>query len=270
MENIRQQLVAVFDRLVESIIAATPMVILAIVLIIAALLVAKLTERILRSVLTRLRFDSLLGKVGIDQALGQIGVRQEMSRFLPRVVYWLLLFLFAKTAADSLGLTAISSAIGAFMAYLPNVVAALLIILVGTALAQFAGRAVAEAAENSGIDFASSLGGLVSGLLLLVVGIMAISQLRIDTDIVRLVIAALLAGFALAFGLSIGLGSRDVTRNILAGFYARKTFQIGEELEIAGERGTLTSITPTQTILEQDGRTVAVANSVFLEQVAKQ
>jgi len=270
MENIGQQLVAVFDGLVESIIAATPYVILAVVLLIAALLVAKLTERILRAVLVRLRFDTLLGKVGVDQALGQIGIRQEMSRFLPRVVYWLLLFLFARTAADALGLEAISSAIGTFMAYLPNVVAALLILLVGTALAQFAGRAATEAAENSGIDFASSLGGLVSGLLLLVVGIMAISQLKIDTDIVRLVIAALLAGFALAFGLSIGLGSREITRNILAGFYARKTFQIGEELEIAGERGTLTSITPTQTILDQDGRIIAVANSAFLEQVAKQ
>ena len=270
MDKIREQLVAVFDGLVESIIAATPHVILAIVLLIAALLVAKITERTLRAFLVRLKFDTLLGKVGVDEGLGRIGVRQEMSRFLPRVVYWLLLFLFAKTAADALGLEAISSAIGTFMAYLPNVVAAVLILLVGTALSQFAGRAVSEAAENSGIDYASSLGGLVSGLLLLVVGIMAISQLRIDTDIVRLVIAALLAGFALAFGLSIGLGSRDITRNILAGFYARKTFDVGSELEVAGERGTLTSITPTQTILEQDGRTVAVANSVFLEQVAKQ
>lgn len=129
---------------------------------------------------------------------------------------------------------------------------------------------MAEAAERSGIEFASSLGGMVSGLLLLVLGIMAVSQLQIDTEIIRVVTASILAGMALAFGLTFGLGSRDVTRNILAGFYARKTFTIGEDLEVKGERGELKGITPTQTLLQQGDRIVAVANSVFLEEVVKQ
>ena len=77
MDNIGQQLVAVFDGLVESIIAATPYVILAIVLFIAALAVAKITERILRAVLVRLKFDTLLGKVGIDRAIHVVGSRRR-------------------------------------------------------------------------------------------------------------------------------------------------------------------------------------------------
>ena len=159
---------------------------------------------------------------------------------------------------------------GPSWAICPNIVAALLILVLGSAAAQFAGRAVAEAATNSGIEFGSSLGGLVSGLILFVLGIMAIGQLRIDTEIIRVVTAAVLAGLALAFGLTFGLGSRDVTRNILAGFYARKTFVIGREMEVRGERGELKSITPTQTLLQQGDRVVAVANSVFLEEVVKQ
>jgi hypothetical protein len=99
---------------------------------------------------------------------------------------------------------------------------------------------------------------------------MAISQLQIDTEIIRVVTTAVLAGMALAFGLTFGLGSRDMTRNILAGFYARKTFHIGKEIEIRGERGELKSITPTQTLLQQGDQVVAVANSVFLEEVVKQ
>ncbi len=199
-----------------------------------------------------------------------MGIRQELNRFLPRLLYWLLLILFAKTAADALGLAAISDAIGAFARYLPNIVAALLILILGSAAAQFAGQAVSEAAENSGIEFASTLGSLVAAVLLFVLGIMALSQLKIDTDMVRLVAMGLLGALALAFGLSFGLGSRDITRNIIAGFYARKTFDIGEQIEISGEKGTLIGITPTQTLLEQEGRRVAVANSVFLEEVVKQ
>ncbi|MFH1764206.1 MAG: hypothetical protein ABIF09_08450 [Gemmatimonadota bacterium] len=269
-EQIRDQLLLTYQCVVESIIAWTPTVILALVLFFTALIVAKLVERILRTVMVRLRFDSLIEKVGIDQAIQRLGMRESLNVVIPRLVYYLLLFLFARTAADSMGLTAISNAIGSFMAYLPNIIAALLILILGSAAAQFAGRAVAEAAGNSGIEFASSLGGVVSGLLLFVLGIMAVSQLQIDTEIIRVVTTAILAGLALAFGLTFGLGSREVTRNILAGFYARKTFQLCNEMEVRGERGELRSITPTQTLLQQGDRVVAVANSVFLEEVVKQ
>jgi len=268
--QVRDQLLATYQGVVDSLIAWTPRVLLAIVLLVAALVVAKVVERVIRSIMTRLRFDSLVERVGIDQALSRVGVRESLNQVVPRIIYYLLLILFAKTAADAMGLAAISDAIGAFMAYLPNIVAALLILVLGSTAAQFAGRAVTEAATNSGIEFAGSLGSLVSGTLMFVLGIMAISQLQIDTEIIRVVTAAVLAGMALAFGLAFGLGSRDVTRNILAGFYARKTFEIGKELEVLGEAGELMTITPTQTLLQQGDRVVAVSNSVFLDEVVKQ
>lgn len=268
--NLREQLIQTFQDMLQSIVALTPRVVVGVVLFLLALIVAKAVERLLRGVLTRLRFDSLMAKVGIDQALQRVGVRQSINHFVPRLVYFLLLVLFARTAADALGLTPISSAIASFMAYLPNIVAALLILVLGSAASQFAGRAVTEAAANSGIDFAPALGRFVSAVLLFVLGIMAVSQLRIDTEIVRLFAAAVLAAGALAFGVSFGLGSRDITRNILAGFYARKSLRIGEPLEVGGVDGTLLGITPTQVLLEKDGRTIAVANSVFLDEVVKQ
>ena len=61
-----------------------------------------------------------------------------------------------------------------------------------------------------------------------------------------------------------------MTRNILAGFYARKTFEMGRDLEVLGEIGKLVAITPTQTLLQQGERVVAVSNAVFLDEVVKQ
>lgn len=270
LTQIGDQLLATYQGMIESIIAGAPRVILVVILVVVALVVAKLVERILRAVMTRMKFDSLVEKVGIDQAFQRMGLRESLNQVVPRIVYYLLLVLFAKTAADSMGLAAISDAIGAFMAYLPNIVAALLILILGSTAAQFAGRAVTEAGTNAGIDFAGSLGSLVSGVLMFVLGIMAITQLKIDTEIVRVVTSAILAAMALAFGLAFGLGSRDLTRNILAGFYARKTFEIGREMEVLGEVGALKSITPTQTLLQQGDRVVAVSNAVFLDSVVKQ
>lgn len=266
----KEKLLAAFANLGNSILAALPKVAVGILLIIVGLLVAKLIEVVLRALLTRLRFDNLMEKVGIDKALQRIGLRQRLNLFLPKLAYFLVLSLLAKTASDALGLVAISSAIGAFFAYLPNIIAALLLLILGTTLGQFAGQMVTQAAESSGIDSASTLGRLVSALIVFIVAMMAIGQLKIDTEMVRIVTSFFLGAGALAFGLAFGLGTRDIVRNIVTGFYARKVLVVGKDLEVAGESGVLTAITATHAVLKSDGRDIIVANSNFLEQPCKQ
>ena len=91
--------------------------------------------------------------------------KKQLNHFLPRLVYFLLLLLFAKTGADALGLVAISNALGSLFAYLPNLIAALLLVVIGTTAGQFAGRTVTQAARESGIEFAAMLGRVVSALI---------------------------------------------------------------------------------------------------------
>lgn len=266
----KEKLFAAFANLGNSIFAELPKVAVGILLIILGFLVAKLIEVVLRAMLTRLRFDNLMEKVGIDKALQRIGLRQRLNLFLPKLAYFLVLSLLAKTASDALGLVAISSAIGAFFAYLPNIIAALLLLILGTTLGQFAGQMVTQAAESAGVDSASTLGRLVSALIVFIVAMMAIGQLKIDTEMVRIVTSFFLGAGALAFGLAFGLGTRDIVRNIVTGFYARKVLVVGKDLEVAGESGVLTAITATHAVLSSDGRNIIVANSNFLEQPCKQ
>jgi small-conductance mechanosensitive channel len=266
----KEKLTSAFMNLLDSVIAAAPKVLVGIVLIVAGLVIAKVLETVLRFILTRLRFDTLMERTGIDKTLQRIGLRQQLNLVIPRLVYFLTLIVLARTASDALGLTAISVAIGAFFAYLPNIIAALLLLVVGTSIAQFAANTVEEAARNSGIDFAPALGKLVSGLIMFVVAMMAVGQLQIDTNMVRIVTSFILGGGALAFGLAFGLGTRDVVRNISAGFYLRKHLVIGKTLEIAGQKGVLKGITATHAILEADATEISVANSTFLDQAAKQ
>jgi len=266
----QQQLLDSFRDLQATVVTAVPRILVGVVLLVILVLVAKLVERVLRAVLVRLRFDSLLEQAGVDTVMHRLGVRHSLNLVLPRLAYFLLLFLFARTAADALGLTAVSEAIASLFAYLPNVVAAVLLLVVGTSVSQFAGRTVTQAAEESGIEFARQLGGLVSGLILFIVGVMAIGQLRFDTEMVRIVTVCTLSGIALAFGVSVGLGTRDITRNVLAGFYARKIFRPGDPIEVRGQRGLLRAITATQTLIDNETGLVSVANSVFLDETVRQ
>jgi small-conductance mechanosensitive channel len=266
----KDKLIQAFSNLMDSIIAAVPKLIMGLLLIAAALLVAKIIEKVLRYALTKIRFDALVGKAGIDRALQRIGIRQELTIQLPRLVYFLVLLLFAKTAVDALGLEAISGAIGAFFGYLPNIIAALVLLILGSTVGQFAGQTVAQSAASSGVEFAPALGKLVSGVILFVCAMMAISQLKIDTDIVRIVTSFILGGAALGFGISFGLGTRDIVRNLAAGFYARKILVVGKPLEVAGQQGVLRAITATHVILESEGRETTISNETLMDQIAKQ
>jgi small-conductance mechanosensitive channel len=266
----KEQLIAAFSGLGHSIVSAIPRVSVGILLVILGLILARIAEVVSRVALVRLRFDTLIEKAGIARAFVRIGLLRQSSLFVPKLVYFSVIFLFAKTASDAVGWVVMSSAIDLFFSYLPNILAALLLLIVGMTVGPFAGRIVTQAAVNSKIDSASVLGKVVSALIIFVIAMMAISQLKIDTEMVRILTSFVLGGAALAFGLAFGRGTWDIVRNIAMGFYARKLLTINQTLEIAGQRGILTEITSTHTVLKTEGQKVFVANATFLEQMSKQ
>jgi len=263
-----KKLLDAFVALGNSLASAIPRIGVGILLISLGLVVAKLIEVVLRTTLIRVRFDSLTERTGVATALKRIGVRQQLSLLLPKLAYFLAIFLLAKTASDALGLSSISNTIGAFFSYLPNVLAALLLLVLGTTVGQFTGRIVTQAAESWGLDSAAALGKLVSALIIFVVAMMAIGQLKIDTEMVRIMTSFVLGGAALGFGVAFGLGTWNIVRNIATGFYTRKLLAIGNTVAIAGHTGTLVAITPTHTILLNDGHEILIPNKRFGEQTS--
>jgi hypothetical protein len=111
----------------EAILQAVPRLVVAIVLLVFAVFIARVARKMLNVTLQKLKVDELMTKSGLDAALRRVGV-QKLSDALPLVVYVLLLFIFAGAASDALGLTGVSAAIGAVLGYLPNVAAAVLLV----------------------------------------------------------------------------------------------------------------------------------------------
>lgn len=265
MESVRDQIVEVFSGMITSVVGAFPRIVGGIVLLLVALVLATILERLARATLRRVRFDQMVRRSGVDRWLIRLGVRHSIDDVIPRVLFFVLLLLFAREAGEVVGLSAISDAIGTLIAYLPRIIAAFLILLLGSAIAQVAGRTVRDAGRASGLEVASTVGNLTTGVILFVVLVMALGQLEVDTSIVRELSTVLLAAAGLGLALSFGLGSRDVTRNLLAGYYARRLFPVGSEIEIQGHRGVVESISPTQTLLRDGERTVVLPNALFLD-----
>lgn len=268
--SLRTATVDVLENLVASLADFVPRALTAVLVILIGILIAKLAEKAVRTIFDKLRIDSFLERIGISQVLQKLGLQGSPGKVLSRTIYFLLVVLFVQSVTRAVGMFTIADAIGSFFSYLPSLVAAFLVLLLGMIVAQFMGKAVTRSAAESGVEFAPLLGRIVSALILFVVIIMSISQLQIETKIVNMVVLVLLSGISLALALTFGLGSREVTRNIVAGFYARQLFRIGEEVAIGGERGVLASITATKTLIERDGQTLAIPNRMFLDEIVRQ
>lgn len=268
--SLKSAITDVLSSLSDSFAAFLPRALTALVVFLVGFLLAKIAARVIRTTFDRLKINDLLQRIGLTEMLNKLGLRESPGFLLSRLVFYLLLLLFTQSAAEAVGLTAIADSITAFFDYLPNFVAASIVLLIGMMVAQFAGGAVTRSARDSGVEFAPILGRIVSSLIVFLAGLMAVTQLRIDTEIVHSVVLILLAGASLALALTFGLGTRDITRNLVAGFYARKLFEVGDELDVHGVQGTLAGVTPLHAVIEKEGHLTTVPNSVFLEEAARQ
>lgn len=261
---------SVLDSLTSALANFLPKFLTGLGVFLVGWILAKVAAKAIRTAFDKFRINDLLERVGLTDTLSKFGLQEAPGHLLAKLVYYLILALFIQSAAQSVGLLAVSEAITALFAYMPSLLAAALVLLVGMLIAQFAGGAVTRSARNSGVEFAPILGRIVSSLIVFVVGLMAVTQLQIDTAIIRMVVMILLAGASLALALTFGLGSRDITRNLVAGYYARKIFEPGRKITIQGEEKILAGIAPVHTLLEQDGQLTTVPNKVFLEEAVRQ
>ena len=269
-EIFRSNVAESIEHLAQWLVASVETLLIGAVILLGALLAAAVTRALVRGILARVGLDRWADGVGLDAILDRIGVHRRLSDLLGLSAFLVVLLFVAQVTADTLGLAAVAAALGSILGYAPRVLAAAGILLGGIVAAGFARRAASRAAADSGIEIASTLGSLVFAAITFAVALIAVNQLEITTNAVWLVLGWLVAGLALALGLSFGLGGRDIVHNILAGFYARRIFEIGQEVELQGQRGVLVSITPTSALIEQADAVVSVANSRLIAEVVRQ
>ena len=255
----------IWSKLATSLGNLVPKLAIALVLLLLGLGFAKLIAYLVRSVLVKVRFDSVAERIGVKRVLTRIGWSQPPSHAVGSLSFWIVLILILQSALDILGLEAVAVAMGRIVAYVPNVVAAVIILLLGVVLGRVAGRIVGEAASSTGATFASMLGNAVRWLIFIVLTMMALAQLNIDTQVIQVIAVVLLSGFSLAVAFAFGFGARDIARSIIAGFYSRKLYSPGDTFDHRGETVRLRAITPIQTILEGKDRLIPVSNWEFIK-----
>src|SRR5215210_1977128 len=189
----------------------------------------------------------LLEKVGIDRALHSGSTGQYVNRVAPDVrpssligslAFWFLFLGALAIAVSQLGIAALDNFVAAIGAYIPNIIAAVLIFVIAGVIAAAVGALVARTMGDT--PTGKVVGSVVPVLVMAIATFMILNQLKIAPEIVTITYAALIGGVFLAMALAFGLGGRDVASRMLSDAYDKgqqNRGQVKADMQTGKERG---------------------------------
>jgi hypothetical protein len=237
------------------------------VILLGGWLLSRLVQAGTQRLLHQVGLDGASRRLNVDETLRQAGIAVQPSRIVARLVFWVLMLTFILSAVETLGLTAVTATIDRLIGFLPNVIAAALILVLGLLLARLVRNLVSSAAAAADLSEAARLGVLAQGVVTAVVGVIALEQLGVETGVVVTVITAILGALAVTIGIGFALGARPVITHILAGHFLRQSLPSGGAVEVAGQRGTVERVGAVDTLLRDGERAWSVPNGRLLEEV---
>jgi hypothetical protein len=204
-----------WDAFATKITVFLPELIGAIIIFVAGLVIAKLVKMGIVKLLRLIRFDSAADKTGVKGFLDKGGIVKAPSEIIGVLTYWFIMILVLIASLDALGLPIVSDILNDIFLYIPNVVAAIIVLILGILFGNLFSAVVRTAASNAGLSTAEGLGKMALYAIVVFSSAIALIQLGIGKEIVSSAFGLAFGALALAFGLAFGLGGRDVASNYL-------------------------------------------------------
>jgi hypothetical protein len=207
VEPVTQMLTKIMDYL--------PVLLGALVILIVGWIVAKAIKRLVDWLLKLVRFDVLADKAGISEILRKGNLDISAREVLSSIVYWLIVIMVLVMTVDALGLPKASDILASLFAYVPKVIAALLVLVVAMFLATFVSGIVRTAAGNANLPKPELLAGISRWAIIIFAVTIALEQLSIAPLLVTATFNIILGGIVLALALAFGLGGKDAAAKYL-------------------------------------------------------
>ena len=217
--------------------SAIPRVIGFVVILVVGWLLASLLEKAVRALLHAVKFDNLAQKAGFTGFVHKMGVENDASGFLALVIKWFLQLIVLVVAFDALGLPAVSAVLRQLLLWLPNLVVALVVLVIGGLLANAASSLVRGATAEAGFDNPERLAKIASVAVWAFAIIIAVNQIGIAATLVNTLFMAVTGAVAVAFALAFGLGGRETAAQIVKKWYDQRQAAM-PKIEAAADTAT--------------------------------
>ncbi len=208
--------------------AAIPRIIGFAVVLIIGWIIASLLARGVQALLHAVRFNDLARRAGLADFVHKMGVKDDSSAVLAGIVKWFVRLITLVVAFDTLGLPAVSNVLQQLLLWLPNLVVALVVLVIGGLAAKALSQLVRGTSAEAGFTNPDMLAAVTRVAVWGFTIVVAVNQLGIATTLINTLLVGIVGALALAFGLAFGLGGRDRAAQILD--------RAGRNLEQAGPR----------------------------------
>jgi hypothetical protein len=224
--------VDVFERLKDTLVQIgllLPRLLLALLILGAGYLVARLLERLVDGYLDRVQFDRSAERWGVAEAVERTGTQMHPARVVGKLLFWAVMLVIILLAASALpGVTNVNDMFTNLVGYLPGVLTGIIVIILGLILGEFV-RALILASAGA-VEGVPMLAKLAKGVVVAVSVIMALQQMGVPTDVVTTAFTLILGAVALALALAFGLGNTG-----LAGEITRRWYETGRARATKGK-----------------------------------
>ncbi len=212
-------IISPLDTLWRSIVTQLPGIVAAVIVLVVGGFVAVILGHALKVVLEKLRVDDYVRKARLTKTIGHTHVPAVAGE----IFKWFIIILFLQQAVALVNLGTISVLLGQFVAWLPSVIVAIVVLLFGIAAANYVYYKTWEHSKQKGVRASA---GILKVVILFMVIVMALEQVGVDLSFIKqtfqLIVGALAIGIALALGIGLGLGLRKESENMIKSI--RKNF----------------------------------------------
>ncbi len=202
-------------EMLTRIMAYLPVLLGALLILVVGWIVAKIIGSVVNGVLKLVRFDTLADKAGLSEILRKGNLKITARQVVSGLVYWLVMIMVLVMVVNALGLPKASDILASLFAYVPKVIAALLVLVVAMFLASFVSGIVRVAAGNANLPKPDLLVGISRWAIIIFAVTIALAQLGIAPLLVTTTFNIILGGIVLALALAFGLGGRDAAARYL-------------------------------------------------------
>ncbi len=248
----------IVKEVIAKFASALPNIVGAVVIALLGWLISKLVSRALLKILETIKIDRFGDKINETEFATKANFQLKLSRFLSKLAYYFLMLIFLMAATDVLGMPVVSEMVSDLINYLPRLLSALILFVLGIYLAEFVKNIVLAAANSLAIPSAKIIANFVFYLIFLTLTISALGQASIETSLITSNLTVILGGVVLAFSLGYGFASKDTMANFLASFYSKNKVKIGDIVSVDGSKGRVIAMDSASLTLQGDGKIIVI------------
>ncbi|HDZ54719.1 MAG TPA: hypothetical protein ENI19_02830 [Candidatus Nealsonbacteria bacterium] len=208
-------LVEIWPGLVGGIINGIITLVFALIILFIGWLIALAVGQLVTRILGVIKFNQYIERAGIKEALDKAELKVDAAAFLGTIFKWIIFVVVLSVVAEILGLVQFAGLLQSILGYLPNVIVAVLIFVVSVIVAEILEKIVRAVVEGVKVGYGSLVGAIIKWSIWIFAILLILDQLRIGSDLIRILFAGIITMLAVAGGIAFGLGGKDVAAEIL-------------------------------------------------------